>query len=194
MSPTNKTYNWLLNTITPAKGPEHRVRRGRVKKTPLPSPSSSRKSSGARTWFGTRNPVEPEQSNASLEVIEEESTLVAGEKEEGQAETVLEGSTLVVGHRSDNSSEYEGSVEPEKSLLDLESEKKKRQNTLKEIAKGDWGKAEITLYRRMVMRGFEPLLPRHWTMDFRTIPGVLFGTQKQSFINSASGKDFRGIA
>lgn len=37
-----------------------------------------------------------------------------------------------------------------------------------------WSKAEKELFSRLAMRGFEPLLPRHWQHDFSTLPQSLF--------------------
>lgn len=42
-----------------------------------------------------------------------------------------------------------------------------------------WAEAEKDLFYRLAMRGFEPLLPGHWTMDFKTLPGFLFASANQ---------------
>jgi len=53
--------------------------------------------------------------------------------------------------------------------------------------------SEIALFQKLNMRGFEPLLPGTWKMDFKTIPGPLFtDNDEEVFIGSTSGHDFRG--
>jgi hypothetical protein len=63
----------------------------------------------------------------------------------------------------------------------------------KEAIGEDWLKEEIELYEKLSMRGFQPLMPRHWGMDFRTIPESLFSPDdEECVIKSISGRDFRG--
>lgn len=44
---------------------------------------------------------------------------------------------------------------------------------------GTWAEAEKDLFYRLAMRGFEPLVPGHWSMDFKTLPQQLFSVQEQ---------------
>lgn len=41
-----------------------------------------------------------------------------------------------------------------------------------------WSEAERDLFYRLAMRGFEPLIPSHWAMDFKTLPEPLFATKE----------------
>ncbi|OBU00362.1 hypothetical protein VE01_01580 [Pseudogymnoascus verrucosus] len=57
----------------------------------------------------------------------------------------------------------------------------------------DWHEDEHALFEELRMRGLQPLLPAHWRSDFRTVPPALFSYDpEETFINSASGHDFRG--
>lgn len=58
-----------------------------------------------------------------------------------------------------------------------------------------WHEDEHALFEELKMRGLQPLLPAHWRSDFRTVPPALFSYDPEdTFINSASGHDFRGIS
>ncbi|KFY01305.1 hypothetical protein V490_00996 [Pseudogymnoascus sp. VKM F-3557] len=60
---------------------------------------------------------------------------------------------------------------------------------------GEWHEGEQELFEELKMRGLQPLLPAHWRSDFRTVPPSLFSFDPdETFINSASGHDFRGSA
>ncbi|OBT75370.1 hypothetical protein VF21_04652 [Pseudogymnoascus sp. 05NY08] len=57
----------------------------------------------------------------------------------------------------------------------------------------DWHEDEHALFEELRMRGLQPLLPAHWRSDFRTVPPALFSYDpEETFIDSASGHDFRG--
>lgn len=59
----------------------------------------------------------------------------------------------------------------------------------------DWHEDEHALFEELRMRGLQPLLPAHWRSDFRTVPPALFSYDpEETFINSASGHDFRGMS
>ena len=72
-------------------------------------------------------------------------------------------------------------------------ERAQREAAAQAVGKGDWSEAEIALFQRLSMRGFEPLLPGTWRMDFKTIPDPLFTDKDEEiFIGSTKGQDFRG--
>ncbi|MCJ1378498.1 hypothetical protein MMC17_001597 [Xylographa soralifera] len=55
-----------------------------------------------------------------------------------------------------------------------------------------WTTAEIDLFDKLNMRGFEPLLLRTWAIDFPTIPSALFtGDIQEAFLKAMYGSDFR---
>lgn len=57
---------------------------------------------------------------------------------------------------------------------------------------GVWSEAEKDLFYRLAMRGFEPLLPHHWNMDFKTLPPTLFASQdQQALIVPWDKREFR---
>ena len=57
---------------------------------------------------------------------------------------------------------------------------------------GTWTEAEKDLFYRLAMRGFEPLVPDHWDMDFKTLPPLLFSTEGQEpLIVPFSDREFR---
>lgn len=59
----------------------------------------------------------------------------------------------------------------------------------------DWHEDEHALFEELKMRGLQSLLPAHWRSDFRTVPPALFSYDpEETFINSASGHDFRGTS
>lgn len=79
---------------------------------------------------------------------------------------------------SDEDEEYietDGVSKNEKNnvVYDFSLEKAKRLATAVSLP-DTWSKAEKELFFRLAMRGFEPLLPRHWQLDFSTLPQTLF--------------------
>lgn len=57
---------------------------------------------------------------------------------------------------------------------------------------GIWSETETDLFYRLAMRGFEPLLPGHWTVDFKTLPHTLFSVEgNQPLILPFSEREFR---
>lgn len=55
-----------------------------------------------------------------------------------------------------------------------------------------WSEAEKDLFYRLAMRGFEPILPGHWGMDFKTLPLQLFSTEGQDpLILPFDNREFR---
>ncbi|KAI9803412.1 MAG: hypothetical protein M1833_000931 [Piccolia ochrophora] len=54
-----------------------------------------------------------------------------------------------------------------------------------------WSRTERMLYRDMRMRGWVPLLPRHWEMDFLSLPSILFSAEDELVpIQALYGTDF----
>ncbi len=57
---------------------------------------------------------------------------------------------------------------------------------------GVWSEAEKDLFYRLAMRGFEPLIPGHWPMDFKTLPQLLFSVGTQvPLIEPFDDREFR---
>jgi hypothetical protein len=56
-----------------------------------------------------------------------------------------------------------------------------------------WTEDEVWLFEKLDWRGYEPLLPKSWDGDFRTMYDELFTTDDSvAFIKSASGNDYHG--
>lgn len=76
---------------------------------------------------------------------------------------------------------------------DPSSERGRRALRARRIERHYTSTDEKRLWQLIAMRGFQPLMPAHWTMDFPTLPSILFtADRKKTPINSVSGKDFRG--
>lgn len=70
---------------------------------------------------------------------------------------------------------------------------KRRGTAGAEISSDSWTAAECDLISRLSMRGFEPLLPSGWRLDFPTFPSPLFSSgTKKPLIRSLKGRDFHG--
>ena len=80
--------------------------------------------------------------------------------------------------RSDSDSEVEEFNIPksEKSTFefDYSIEKARRWSGVVNLPQGVWSEGERDLFFRLAMRGFEPLIPKHWHLDFPTLPDSLF--------------------
>ncbi|KAK2792700.1 hypothetical protein FQN52_002761 [Onygenales sp. PD_12] len=79
---------------------------------------------------------------------------------------------------------------------DFSMEKAKRWADAVKLPDGHWAEAEQDLFFRLAMRGFEPLVPSSWQLDFNTLPESLFshpGEDSEPFIYSVKGQDFRAI-
>ena len=100
---------------------------------------------------------------------------------------------------SDEDDEYmetDGVSKNEKNnvVYDFSLEKAKRLATAVSLP-DTWSKAEKELFFRLAMRGFEPLLPRHWQLDFSTLPQTLFPIlpdRKGPLIRPFRESDFHG--
>ena len=58
----------------------------------------------------------------------------------------------------------------------------------------DWSEAEKDLFYHLSLRGFEPLLPRNWMMDFPTLPLSLYATDgADPLIKPSKQDEFRAI-
>ena len=72
-------------------------------------------------------------------------------------------------------------------------EEQERRRTLDEIDRSTWTEGEVELFNRLNMRGFDPMLPLHWHMDFPTMPEQLFTRDRpQQTFRAIHGSDFRG--
>ena len=67
------------------------------------------------------------------------------------------------------------------------------QNKVVELQQAGWPKDATYLFHKISMRGYEPLMPHNWIIDFDTVPLSLFTDQHRgAFIKADRGSDFRG--
>ncbi|KAK1084373.1 hypothetical protein LTR33_002708 [Friedmanniomyces endolithicus] len=90
-------------------------------------------------------------------------------------------STLVVSE-----AEYASPVR--RKVINLPTEAFSRGVATEELQAEGWSDDHILLVQKLALRGFEPLLPRHWKWDFTYLPDALFeppGEDEKAFIGSA---------
>jgi hypothetical protein len=58
-----------------------------------------------------------------------------------------------------------------------------------------WSSTERELFYHLAMRGYDPILPNNWTLDFKTLPLALFAPvdEQEALICSNSNAEFRAI-
>jgi hypothetical protein len=78
--------------------------------------------------------------------------------------------------------------------FDFSMEKAKRWADAVKLPEGHWAEAEKDLIFRLSMRGFEPLVPESWHLDFSTLPEPLFAVQNgpEPLIQALKGREFHG--
>ncbi|KAL8930925.1 MAG: hypothetical protein Q9208_000026, partial [Pyrenodesmia sp. 3 TL-2023] len=55
----------------------------------------------------------------------------------------------------------------------------------------NWSKDEISLFHKLNMRGFEPLVPADWSAEFVTLPGILYSDDDaRVLIKAREGNDY----
>ncbi|KAI7161478.1 hypothetical protein KC349_g2760 [Hortaea werneckii] len=114
----------------------------------------------------------------------------AEDSEEDDDEEEPEDTTLVV-------SEEEYAREHSRSKkVSVPAELSNRGVSSEELAAAGWSEEHIFLVQRIAMRGFEPLLPQYFYMDFRYLPDALFvqdDDKERAFISGVKGPTFHGI-
>ncbi|EON60803.1 hypothetical protein W97_00012 [Coniosporium apollinis CBS 100218] len=84
---------------------------------------------------------------------------------------------------------YEGFKQ---KTFDRESVLEKHAEQARSMRAEGWTEDAIELVQKFQMRGFEPLMPKSWELDFSTLPSELFtANNEEAFIKSVVGKDFR---
>lgn len=78
--------------------------------------------------------------------------------------------------------------------FDFSVERARRWAQAVELPPGQWAEAEKDLFFRLSMRGFEPIIPDSWHLDFPTLPGSLFAVEggPEPLIQVFSGTEFHG--
>ncbi|OAX78462.1 hypothetical protein ACJ72_07231, partial [Emergomyces africanus] len=87
-------------------------------------------------------------------------------------------------------------IDRREAAFDFSAEKAQRWVDAIKLPKGHWAKAEEDLFHRLAMRGFEPLVPSNWELDFSTLPESLFGQPgdvTSPYIHAVGASEFRAI-
>ncbi|KAJ9300700.1 hypothetical protein DTO271G3_1864 [Paecilomyces variotii] len=79
--------------------------------------------------------------------------------------------------------------------FDFSIERAKRWADAVKLPPGPWAEAEEDLFFRLSMRGFEPIIPGNWHLDFPTLPGSLFAVDDgpAPLIQALNGSEFHAI-
>ncbi|KAK3678123.1 hypothetical protein LTR78_002218 [Recurvomyces mirabilis] len=77
-------------------------------------------------------------------------------------------------------------------MTTLPNELFSRDATTEKLQAAGWDDDHIVLVQKLAGRGFEPLLPQHWKMDFRYLPDALFSKNNKAFISSVHNQHNRG--
>lgn len=130
--------------------------------------------------------ITPDDSSSQINAPDDEnsSTSVSVEGEENSVED------------QEITSEDESELDAEAKVheyLDRQTEIARHREALERINDGEWHEDEAALFMKLTMRGFEPLIPTHWSFDFRTCPQIVFSSNvEKTLINAKSGNEFRG--
>ena len=83
-----------------------------------------------------------------------------------------------------------------RKIVNIPAEHSSRGVSTSELIAAGWDDTHIALVQKIAMRGFEPLLPRYYHMDFRYLPDGLYvndDDHEPAFISSLRGEHFHGI-
>ncbi|KKY17428.1 hypothetical protein UCRPC4_g05570 [Phaeomoniella chlamydospora] len=88
-------------------------------------------------------------------------------------------------------------VDRREVAYDFDHEHARRHANAVELPKGSgyWSSSEKDLFFRLAMRGFEPLVPGNWSIDFKTLPVSLFSVEggEDPIIEPCATRQFRAI-
>lgn len=78
-----------------------------------------------------------------------------------------------------------------RKIIRVPDEHSSRHVTTEELRSKGWNDDHIALIQKIAMRGFEPLLPEWWNMDYRYMPDELFTADDEAFICSVRDPNSR---
>lgn len=195
MSPVARVDRWRLGS-TPSE-----ASRSRKRKAPM-TPSSS---NGRQRKVMRRYAIESEDEEESDDDVEAEGSEIAvsphGEMDDeddvnrslspGEDATQYdaeEGDTsLLVSH-----DEYQYQSPRRKKIISPTKETFDRGISTNELRADGWDDDHIVLVQKIAMRGYEPLLPYHWKMDWPFMPDELFAKDDDAFITAERGHIVQG--
>jgi hypothetical protein len=152
------------------------------------------------------NPKEPGPDNESLSPEDSPSQITHNYEEEDE----IDGNEVNgegVDHEEneegdDNEVEYEDELGNEEALarqkvqeyLARQAELALKKEAIAEVKlQGDWHPDEVFLFERLSLRSFEPIIPKKWKIDFKTLPDEIFHTDKdQVLINYNCSPSYHG--
>lgn len=188
MSPTKRTSDWLKAHSGEIKTPKALGVKGSRVTKPTPTKKQSAKAQ-AKFW-----------GRALPNFLSKQAT--------GEAQGGLEGDTLVEEEHfsgvNDDDNEAtllnpDGSAIAE--LANPAPNAAEDEDTPYEITAKDreamksWSKDEISLFHKLNMRGFEPLVPGDWSSEFVTLPGLLFSdNDPEVLIKAREGNEYNGTS
>lgn len=220
MNPTKRTNEWLKKTETPAKGAHQAnllgVRNSRVTKPaaraliskngsnskPPGKPRSKSRNNWwlSRVWthlFSKKKDDKSKNGKPTDENPEDElegDTLIGDgtpTKRPNPDDTAIEGETPNQSADPEGDTTLIGDDHPTLPGVKIKVGKDGRIYDAKQFR--GWTEEEIWLWDKLDWRGYEPLLPKSWDGDFRTMYDALFSEDDSvPFIKSVSGNDYHG--
>lgn len=199
MSPNTRTSEWLKQTETPARRVKQSKIHG-VKGSKITKPAGSRASrSGkfntsktprkgwlSRIWSYLSSQKNDDKPTDDLEL---EGITIIGETTPAKSPTLDKTPATLLTPEGDTTLIDDDYATPSKSKIGNLEERK----TSDEVLYHGWTEDEIWLFEKLDWRGYEPLLPKTWDKDFRTMYDLLFTMDDSvAFIKSASGNDYHG--
>lgn len=184
--------------MTEPRGKEKAVLAGRINKKHL-SPSDTKRLAARRTkrfrregsydeaengidvaTEVSRSEILPSDSVSQLG-LDEDTEMIETVEEEDEDDDFRENDDELL---SEDESEL-GAEDKVEQFLDYQTEYEQRKKALAEINTGDWAEEEVILFRKLSMRGFEPLMHTSWHDDFTTCPAVIFTDNSSDIIIGA---------
>lgn len=185
VSPSKRTAEWLRMHSAEVKTPKTLgVKGSKITK----SPSSNRQSAKAKGKFWAR--VLPrflsKESNAATQADMEGST-VFGEDRQSISPELEHDATLIDAANLETEAANAALIAPEQedtfyepSAEDLEVMK-------------TWSEDQVWTFNKLNMRGFEPLLPETWALEFVTVPKDVFSDDdSEVLIKAHEGNEYNG--
>lgn len=217
LSPTKRRHTVLLATpprnstlmqrpIQPMTEPRNQKGKatiaGRVSKKYLSPSDTKRSTRKSRGRFDSEDENTDNLEDEQASVTQISHKVITPEDSSSQVKTPSDGDSATSEEEEDTPDDFELDSEEESELdaeakvhqfLDNQTELARHREALERIKDGEWHEDEIALFMKLSMRGFEPLIPTHWSFDFRTCPRTVFSSNvDETLINAKSGNEFRG--
>lgn len=134
----------------------------------------------------TLSPQEPQVSP------DDSVSQLGGKVGKAKARTVAKSDASYKQEEEDDAEDEPDPKAKVNDYLDRQEELERTKEAENLLSSGHWHPYEEALLRQLTSRGFRPLMPSQWNIDFRSYPPQLFTNEPAvPIINSYSGKDFR---